>query len=62
MSLIRVTGKRKDEVRKKAKKLSDEYLKNGGKITVIEPGKTTSAATVKYKYRNARKKKVVPEE
>ena len=62
MSLIRVTGKRKDEVRKKAKKLSDEYLKNGGKITVIETGKTTSAATVKYKYRNARKKKVVPEE
>ena len=44
-----------------SKKALEEFLKKGGKITIEEEGKTTSAATMKYKYRNARKKKV-PEE
>jgi hypothetical protein len=58
MSITRIPGKSKEKIRLMSKKALEEYLKNGGKITVIETGKTTSAATVKYKYRNARKKKV----
>ncbi len=62
MSITRIPGKSKEKIRDKAKKLADEYLKKGGKITEIPEGETTDAATMKYKYRNARKKKVVPEE
>jgi len=61
MSITRLPGKSKELERLKSKKALEEFLKNGGKITIEEEGKTTSAATMKYKYRNARKKKV-PEE
>tara|TARA_R110000851_G_scaffold101983_4_gene218315 strand:+ start:120 stop:410 length:291 start_codon:yes stop_codon:yes gene_type:complete len=62
MSITRLPGKSKELERLKSKKALEEYLKNGGKITEIPEGETTDAATMKYKYRNARKKKVVPEE
>ena len=61
MSITRIPGKSKEKIRLMGKKALEEYLKNGGKITIEEEGKTTSAATMKYKYRNARKQKV-PEE
>lgn len=56
MSLIRVPGTRKEKDRLMGKKALEEFLKKGGKVTIEEEGKTTSAATMKYKYRNARKK------
>ncbi len=62
MSITRMPGKSKEKIRLMSKKALEKYLKNGGKITEIPEGETTDAATMKYKYRNARKKKVVPEE
>jgi len=61
MSITRVAPKRKELERLKSKKALEDYLKKGGKITEIPEGEVTSAATMKYKYRNARKNKV-PEE
>jgi|TARA_B110000914_G_C15474622_1_gene452438 hypothetical protein len=61
MSLIRVPSKRKEKDRLMNKKALEEYLKKGGTIETIPEGKTTEAATMKYKYRNARKKKALEE-
>ena len=61
MSITRLPGKSKELERLKSKKALEDYLKKGGKITEIPEGEVTSAATMKYKYRNARKNKV-PEE
>ena len=61
MSITSAPMKSKEKIRLMSKKALEEFLKKGGKITIEEEGKTTSAATMKYKYRNARKKKV-PEE
>jgi len=64
MSITRVAPKRKELERLKSKKALEDYLKKGGKITEIPEGEVTSAATMKFKYRNARKPehtKKVPE-
>ena len=64
MSITRVAPKRKELERLKSKKSLEDYLKKGGKITEIPEGEVTSAATMKFKYRNARKPehtKKVPE-
>lgn len=64
MSITRVAPKRKELERLKSKKALEDYLKKGGKITEIPEGEITSAATMKFKYRNARKPehtKKVPE-
>lgn len=50
--------KSKEKIRDKAKKLADEYLKKGGKITEIPEGEVTDAATMKFKYR--KKKTTTP--
>ena len=57
MSIIHGPTKSKEKIRENANKLRDEYLKKGGKITTEPEGKTTSASTMKFKYR---KKKSVP--
>ena len=46
MSITRLPGKSKELERLKSKKALEEFLKNGGKITIEEEGKTTSAATM----------------
>ena len=64
MSITRVAPKRKELERLKSKIALEDYLKKGGKITEIPEGEVTSAATMKFKYRNARKPehtKKVPE-
>ena len=45
-----------------SRKALEDYLKKGGKITEIPEGTITEAHNMKYKYRNARKEKKVPEE
>ena len=65
MSITRAIPKRKLDQMAKSKKALEEYLKKGGKITEIPEGEITDAATMKFKYRNARKpehSKKVPEE
>ena len=65
MSITRAIPKRKLVQMAKSKKALEEYLKKGGKITEIPEGEITDAATMKFKYRNARKpehSKKVPEE
>ena len=57
MSITCAPMKSKEKIRDKAKKLADEYLKKGGKITEIPEGEVTDAATMKFKYR---KKRVIP--
>ena len=64
MSITRVIPKRKLMQMEKSRKALEDYLKKGGKITEIPEGEVTSAATMKFKYRNARKPehtKKVPE-
>jgi|TARA_B110000037_G_scaffold143545_1_gene162333 hypothetical protein len=62
MSITRAIPKRKLDQMAKSKKALEDYLKKGGKITEIPEGTITEAHNMKYKYRNARKEKKVPEE
>jgi len=62
MSITRAIPKRKQKDMDMSKKALEDYLKKGGKITEIPEGTITEAHNMKYKYRNARKEKKVPEE
>ena len=56
MSLTRIPSSKKTKLRKKSDKMREAYLKNGGEVTLIETGRTTAAATMKFKYRKKRVK------
>ena len=62
MSITRLPPKRKELERLKSKKALEEFLKKGGKIIEIPEGTITEAHNMKYKYRNACKKKPPEEE
>ncbi len=62
MSITRAIPKRKQKDMDMSRKALEDYLKKGGKITEIPEGTITEAHNMKYKYRNARKEKKVPEE
>ena len=50
-------SEKKTNLRTKAKKDVETFLKAGGVIEIIPTGKTTEASTMKFKYRKKRIKK-----
>jgi len=59
MSITRVVNKKKQKDRDLTNKALKEFLNKGGKIQEIPEGKTTGAASIKFRYR---KQKKVPKE
>ena len=61
MSITRVVNKKKQKDRELSNKALQEFLAKGGKIKEIPEGKTTEAASMKFRYRKTNKKKVPKE-